>query len=444
MAIRGAIFDCDGTLIDSMPMWTATCVRLLERYGVGDAERVFAEHESLDMDKKCYWYHDNLGIGESGEALYHELWDMVEHEYRHGVQPFPGCAELLERLRAAHVPMVVASSTPIELLRIALEAHGLLGYFDELVFAGDVGRGKEHPDVYLAACERLGTSRESTWVFEDAPFGIRSAARVGFPVVALLNDHDGRDEEFVARWGTVVARGYQELSMNLLKECEPRVLHALVVAGSPSPSSPALVARLAREADYVVAADRGAERLMDAGVSPHVFCGDEDSCSVQARDWAHAYANAVVRHPAEKDDTDLGLAIDCARVEADRVGASLSLTITCASGGRPDHGLGVWGVLARNAAARPVLVEDTFTCHVLAPQGSPSLKLDAPVGTVVSTVALAPNTVVSECGLRWELDHATLNVLSDLGVSNRVTCPPATVACHSGVLAVFVLAKEGE
>jgi thiamine pyrophosphokinase len=178
-------------------MWTATCVRLLERYGVGDAERVFAEHESLDMDKKCYWYHDNLGIGESGEALYHELWDMVEHEYRHGVQPFPGCAELLERLRAAHVPMVVASSTPIELLRIALEAHGLLGYFDELVFAGDVGRGKEHPDVYLAACERLGTSRESTWVFEDAPFGMRSAARAGFPVVGVLNDHDGRDEGFI-------------------------------------------------------------------------------------------------------------------------------------------------------------------------------------------------------------------------------------------------------
>ena len=69
MAIKGALFDCDGTLIDSMPMWTNCCVSLLERYGVSDAMRVFLEHESLDMDKKCYWYHDNLGIGKSGEAL---------------------------------------------------------------------------------------------------------------------------------------------------------------------------------------------------------------------------------------------------------------------------------------------------------------------------------------------------------------------------------------
>ena len=444
MPIEGAIFDCDGTLLDSMPMWTNTCVSLLKRYGVDNAEQVFLEQESLDMDKKCFWYHEHLGIGESGEALLGELWGMVEHAYRTSVQPFPGCREFLETLAAANIPMVIASSTPPELLRIALGAHGLLDFFGELILAGDVGRGKEYPDVYLAACERLGTSREKTWVFEDAPFGIRSAARVGFPVAALLNDHDGRDEEFVARWGTVVARGYHELSIDLLKECEPRVLHALVVAGSPSPSSSALVARLARQADYVVAADRGVEWLMDAGVSPHVFCGDEDSCSAQARDWAHAHANAVVRHPVEKDDTDLGLAIDCAYEEAERVGASLSLTVTCASGGRPDHALGVWGVLARNAVFSPVLTEDEFTCHVLAPQGSPSLELDAPVGTVVSAVALAPNTVASERGLRWELDHASLDVLGDLGVSNRVVSPPAVIECHSGVLAVFVLAKGGE
>lgn len=441
MAIRGAIFDCDGTLIDSMPMWTATCVRLLERYGVGDAERVFAEHESLDMDKKCYWYHDNLGIGESGEALYRELWDMVEHEYRHGVQPFPGCAELLERLRAAHVPMVVASSTPIELLRIALEAHGLLGYFDELVFAGDVGRGKEHPDVYLAACERLGTSRESTWVFEDAPFGMRSAARAGFPVVGVLNDHDGRDEGFVRTWATVVARGYEDVDAlcERLATGGPRVMRALLLGGSPEPSSPRLVGELARTCDFVVAVDRGAETLARAGVEPDVLCGDEDSAGEEALEWAHAVSRRVERHPADKDDTDLGLAVACARSEAERRGCALRLVLTCLSGGRPDHALGVWGVLARNADAAPHLVEDGCACRVLARAGESEWRMEVPLRTTVSVVPLSAGTVASERGMRWELDHEPLGLLDDRGVSNRTTADVATVTCHEGTLAVFVV-----
>ena len=439
MPIRAAIFDCDGTLLDSMPMWTETCVALLQSYGVADAERVFAEHESLDMDKKCYWYHDHLGIGTSGEALYRELWAMVERAYAERVKPFEGCAAFLEELRAAGVRMVIASSTPTELLRFALEAHGLLGYFDELVFAGDVGRGKEYPDVYLAAQERLETSRTETWVFEDAPFGVRSAARVGFPVVALFNDHDGRDEAFLERWATVVALGYEGLHIADLAACQPHVLHALVVAGSPEPSSSELVARLANEANYVVAADAGVDVLRAAGVTPDAFCGDADSASAEARVWAETTADDIERYPSEKDDTDLGLAIDRAREEAERRGACLRLTVTCAAGGRPDHMLGVWGVLARHADAAPRMVEDGFECRILSREGEPTWQRPGKVGDTVSAIALLGEAQVSETGFRWELDHATLAPLSDLGISNKVTCDECAVTCHSGILAVFAV-----
>lgn len=438
MAIQGAIFDCDGTLLDSMPMWTDTCVRLLERYGVADAQAVFEAHESLDMDKKCYWYHDNLGIGQSGEALYRELWHMVEHEYRASVRPFAGCRDFLDKLAVAGIPMVVASSTPPEMLRMALELHGLLGYFDELVFAGDVGRGKEFPDVYLAACERLGTPRDKTWVFEDAPFGMRSAARVGFPVVGLLNDHDGRDEAFVKRWATVVACEYGGLSLDCLSATNPRVLRALLVAGSPEPSSAQLVASLAHEADFVVAVDKGANTLSVSGVEPNVFCGDEDSVDETAREWVHRTSDRVELHPVEKDDTDLGLAVRCAREEAERRGCALRLAVTCASGGRPDHMLGVWGLMARNADAAPRLVEDGFVCRILAREGEPVWELEDTCGATVSVVALSPHTVASEQGMRWNLDHKELELLSDMGVSNRVVDSHALITCHTGVIAVFV------
>lgn len=439
MAIAGAIFDCDGTLLDSMPMWTDACVGLLQRHGVADAARVFAEQESLDMHAKCVWYHEHLGIGASAEELYRELWRTVEHAYRTRVRAIAGARAFLDTLHDADIPLAIASATPTVLLTQALADHGMDTYFDRIVFAGDVGRGKEHPDVYLAACERLGTPRERTWVFEDAPFGVRSAARAGFPTVAIMNEHDGRDTDFMRRWATVACPSFEGLDLQLLEASEPRVLRALVVAGSPEPSSPNLVARLASASDYVIAADRGARSLMAADVAPDLLCGDEDSADPTAIAWAHDSAARIERHPREKDDTDLGLAILCARNEAERRGAALRLTVTCASGGRPDHALGVWGLLARHADIAPRLVEDGFECRVLSPGGEPSWELADRVGTTFSAIALAPDTVASEKGMRWELNRAPLEPLDDVGVSNRIVDERARVICHAGVLAAFVL-----
>ncbi len=439
MAIQGAIFDCDGTLLDSMPMWTSTCVGLLRRYGVRDAERVFAKHESLDMDKKCYWYHDNLGIGESGEALYRELWTMVERAYQTEVQPFAGCKEFLDELARMGVPMAIASSTPTALLRSALMAHGLLEYFDELVFAGDVGRGKEYADVYLESQRRLGTPRADTWVFEDAPFGVRSAARAGFPVMALFNDHDGRDETFLRTWATTVARGYEGVHPAQLSELAPHVMRALVVNGSPEPSSAGLVARLAKENDWVVAADHGAQVARSADIDLDLLCGDADSASHEALGWARSVAASERSFPVEKDDTDLGLAIACAAEEAERRGSALRLTVTCTCGGRPDHALAVWGVIARYVHAAPRMVEDGFECRILSSEGESTWRLEAVPGQTISAIALADNTVVSARGVRWSLDHARMPVLSDRGVSNKAIDKTCELTCHSGILAVFLL-----
>lgn len=438
MAIKGAIFDCDGTLLDSMPMWTESCVGLLESYGVQDAMRVFLEHESLDMDKKCFWYHDNLGIGESGEALFRELWAKVERAYAETVRPYEGCAAFLEELKTRGVPCVIVSATPTELVRSALRCHGLMEYFEEILFVGDLGRGKEFSDCYLGAWKRLGTPREETWVFEDAPFGIRSAVRGGFPTVAIMNDHDGRDEHFVRRWATYVARSYRELSPRVLDGLGPRVTRALVVAGSPEPSSAELVGELARGADFVVAADAGVGILHEAGVAPDVYCGDEDSSDEEARAWARGHAGRIERHPVEKDDTDLALAVSCARDEAQRRGAALRLTVTCASGGRPDHMLGVWGVLAQNADAAPRLVEDAFESRVLACEGCDVWEIEGCEGATLSVVSLACGSRVTEHGMRWDLEDEELAFLSDRGVSNRITAKRASVRCHEGVVAVFL------
>ena len=133
----------------------------------------------------------------------------------------PGVRRLLDELAAAGVPMVVASSTPVRELRCALSAHGLDGDFQDVVSTEDVGgRDKEFPDVYLEAARRLGTPVEGTWVFEDAPFGVRTSRRAGFPVVGILNEHDGRREEDIRPWADVFVHSLEEVSLPLLRDYE--------------------------------------------------------------------------------------------------------------------------------------------------------------------------------------------------------------------------------
>ena len=138
-------------------------------------------------------------------------------------------------------------------------------------------------------------------------------------MVGLFNDHDGRREEDVRPWCDIFAHGFAELSLPLLRDYERPVaahgapLRALVVDGSPEPSSPALVSRLAGVADYVVVADGGADVCRAAGVVPDVFCGDGDSAGSEAAVWARSAARTCVSFPAEKYATDLALALDFAR-----------------------------------------------------------------------------------------------------------------------------------
>lgn len=216
-------------------------------------------------------------------------------------------------------------------------------------------------------------------------------------------------------------------------------MRTLIVDGSPEPSSPELVAWYAQDMDYVVAVDRGAAVCRAAGVVPDLFVGDEDSIDAATAAWVHDRANRIVRLEVEKDDTDLGAAIACAWEEAQRRGELLDLMVTCATGGRPDHMLAIYGLLARYKRNGPVLIEDDYEMTILSPEGIDSWELaEDEVGKTVSVIALEPGTNVSEWGMRWDLDGFDLPPFSDLGVSNRVVDPDAGVSCHEGCAAVFL------
>lgn len=207
----------------------------------------------------------------------------------------------------------------------------------------------------------------------------------------------------------------------------------LVVCGSPVVASADLLRRLAGECDHVVAVDRGLDALLSAGLGCDVYVGDADTVSEAGRALVDAAEDfEVERHDPYKDYTDLALALDSVR----RRWPGAEVVATCATGGRPDMALSVLGLLASYKEAPVWIAEDKVTSRIL--HRGESWTIDGAEGKTFSTIAIAPNTEVSEHGLEWELDHAPLGLLADTGISNIVRTT-ATITVHQGTAIGFLL-----
>jgi thiamine pyrophosphokinase len=201
-------------------------------------------------------------------------------------------------------------------------------------------------------------------------------------------------------------------------------VRALVIAGGDRPSE-TLVRRLAAAADLVVAADSGADAAIAYGLAPDAVVGDMDSLSASAR----RRLDSGLLYPSEDfDTTDLQKAVTfvvargCTRVD-----------IAGAGGGRADHTLAGLSILVLfRGQAEVHVVDDLFDVRLV--EGSATI--DAPVGTVVSLVAIGPCTGVTTSGLRWELRDFPLT-FSPYGIHNEVSRRPARVSVGSGDLLLF-------
>ena len=450
MQVTGAIFDCDGTLVDSMCVWHNVFGAVLPKYGKTVNPDIFDRVEAVSLIGGCQLCVDELALPVTAETLYEEFCAYATDQYQHHVSIIPGAKEFLQELYDAGIPLAVASSTPVREVRAALAAQGIEHLFKTVVSTEDVGGvDKVEPDVYLEALRRLGTDKATTWVFEDAPFGAQTAQKAGFPVAALYNDHDGRDPVFMREHSNIFAHTYGELSLLRLCDYErpltsapsgEKPLEVLIVGGSPEAVSKTTLSTCVQSADYLIAVDHGADACHVAGVVPQLALGDFDSASAETLSWLKEQQVPCMKFNADKYDTDLALALKSAEYEAIRRNSKLSLTVVSTSGGHLDHQLVVLGLLAawaKTGKAKVRVVENDFEMRFLAADQIDSWQLDASAtGKKISLVALSEECEVSESGMRWNLNHEKFTLLGDDGISNIVEADGAWVKCEKGCLLV--------
>ncbi len=180
------IFDLDGTLVDSEPAYHEASRRLLARYGITDF--TWEDHTrfiGIGTRETLTTLREEHGIDAPVEELLAGKNRLYLELARTSVRAFPGMLVLVERLRAAGVPMAVASGSSRAAIDAVLAGAGLDALLPVRVSAEEVARGKPEPDVFLEAAERLGVEPGRCAVVEDAPPGAEAAHRAGMRCVAV-------------------------------------------------------------------------------------------------------------------------------------------------------------------------------------------------------------------------------------------------------------------
>jgi HAD superfamily hydrolase (TIGR01509 family) len=179
------LFDMDGVVIDSEPLWSEAERQLLTRRNLTYSEELKPLLMGLDSREAVRILIKHYNLDESAEDLVHERNQLVSELIQKHGQPIPRAIDLIRQARDAGVKTALASSSPYSLVELVVDKLKL-GPLLDLVLSGDeVSRGKPAPDIYLAAAKRLGVAPECCLVIEDAPNGVRAAKAAGMCCVAI-------------------------------------------------------------------------------------------------------------------------------------------------------------------------------------------------------------------------------------------------------------------
>ena len=196
--IKGAIFDLDGTLLDSMFIWDTIGEDYLRSIGIEPRENLAETFKTFTLEESAEYYRTHYGVTLSVEKIVNGVNLMIEDFYRNTVLLKEGVAEFLARLSNGGVKMCIATVTDKYLVEAALIRLNVRQYFGEIFTTAEVGCGKNDPKIYRTALAYLGTEKRETLVFEDVLHALMTAKNDGFPVAAVYDKHEIRQTEMKA------------------------------------------------------------------------------------------------------------------------------------------------------------------------------------------------------------------------------------------------------
>ena len=212
MNIKGAIFDMDGTLINSLTFWSAYWRKFGEQFfktpnfkpeeSVDCAVRTKIFREAQAYIKNFY----QLDVPDEEFSKFSE--QGVLDFYRTEVTVKEGVFELLDHFKKEGIKLCIASATEKHVIMFALTHLGLAPYFDTVLSCADIGKSKDSPDIYLLARDALGEKESDLCVFEDSFVAIETARKAGFLTAGIYDENNFNQERLAASSDVYIGQGH--------------------------------------------------------------------------------------------------------------------------------------------------------------------------------------------------------------------------------------------
>lgn len=410
---EAAIFDLDGTLLDSMYVWQHIDEVYFARRGMvapPDYGRALA---GLSYRESAEYTKARFGFPEPWEEIVREWTDMAREEYARHVPLKPYAKEYLSALKSAGVKLAVATALPEYLYRPCLEHLGVLDMFETLCSTDDTGgRGKKNGEVFLLAAERMGVKPMNCTVFEDTLEGLRGAKRAGMAAFCVKDATAKHAHSEIVTFADRMIDSF----LDLLPRC--------VIFTARCEGNPEIAYSDRRADDFILCADAGYQFAQQLGIQPNAVIGDFDSMDAPQ-------GEKVIRHPIMKDDTDTILCINYALERGLR-----HFLIVGGLGGRLDHTIAnlqtLNYIVAHGGSAqlcdgkqRLWIVQDGGICI---PRSNGKLSIFALDGKCEG---------VCIRGAKYELENATLSSDYPLGMGNDFVDDTVEIRTKTGVLLVI-------
>ncbi|MFY9177497.1 MAG: HAD family phosphatase [Caldicoprobacterales bacterium] len=193
--IKGAIFDLDGTLVDSMGIWARVDIEFLRERGIEVPVDLSEEIQALTFEDCAKYFKRRFGLPETIEEIMDEWNKMAYHEYANNVKLKPGVRDYLSYLKEKDIKIGLATSNIPELLYATLKNNRILHYFDSISTVSEVSRNKNFPDIFLLAAKKMDLKPSECLVFEDILPAILSAKSAGMKTVGVYDKHSEYDME---------------------------------------------------------------------------------------------------------------------------------------------------------------------------------------------------------------------------------------------------------
>ena len=209
--IKAAIFDLDGTLVDSMWVWSQIDVDYLKEKGYSMPKDLRSEIVHLSFSQTAVYFKEKFNLEDSVEKISKDWHDMAFNHYSNDVKLKLGVKDFLNNLKSFKIKIALATSNSIPLLEACLKNNGIYDYFDSITTTDEVSNGKDCPDVYLLAANKLGINPRDCLVFEDILPAVQGAKAANMKVIAVKDDECLDSKEDLLKYADKYIHSFEEL-----------------------------------------------------------------------------------------------------------------------------------------------------------------------------------------------------------------------------------------